>query len=88
MTGELPPAPAPDDAGSRRGLVALLRELEARLERGEVDARDLVVEHREAIECGLGGRGAELVERVLAFEFESARDRLVAVLHAPAQAPA
>ena len=88
VTGELPPAPAPDDAGSRRGLVALLRELEARLERGEVDARDLVVEHREAIECGLGGRGAELVERVLAFEFESARDRLVAVLHAPAQAPA
>ena len=53
-----------------------LREVAARLEQGDTEARDLALQHRQLLQRGLGDSGRLFVERVLRFDFEAARELL------------
>ena len=84
--GGLALPPAADAAAP--ALAAALRDLAARLDRGDVSARELVLDHREPIVQALGEAGGRIVDGVLRFEFEAARETLAAVLPAVLPAPA
>ncbi len=53
-----------------------LEALATCLERGDTEARELVLRHRESLQDSLGEAGRQIVEHVLAFDFEAARELL------------